>query len=123
MIFHVPNESHQCFSGGSPQVSRGVKIISDEGKLSANIEVKNLDVKQTLDAGIVKLKDDLGQNGIHVDQINVSLSDDYYSQSHQEHFLNQGEQQRNGTGNLVSADIEEPELIRNLGYNTLEYIA
>lgn len=99
-----------------------VKIISEEGKLSANIEVKNLEVKQALDAGIVKLKDNLGQSGIFIEQINVSLSDDYYSRSHQEQYF---DRETNGSGvdsNFVPENIESGESMKTLGYNTLEYI-
>jgi flagellar hook-length control protein FliK len=100
-----------------------VKIISEEGKLSANIEVKNLEVKQALEAGIVKLRDNLSQNGIHLEQINVSLSDDHYSKSHQEQSFGR---KRNGSDNaeiFSSAEMENRESMKTFGYNTLEYIA
>ncbi len=99
-----------------------VKIVSDEGKLSANIEVKNLEVKQAIDAGLVKLKDNLGQNGIHVEQINVSLSDDYYSQGHQERFFDRKQSEASGMELFTPDDIIETESMKTFGYNTLEYI-
>jgi flagellar hook-length control protein FliK len=131
IIDSVVNKVTQSISEGKTEIEINlipenlgkltVKIVSDEGKLSANIQVKNLEVKQALDAGIIKLKDNLNQNGINVEQINVSLSEDY-SKDHQERFFNQTQQQTGSSDTFDLADIEEPELIRKLGYNTLEYI-
>jgi len=98
-----------------------VKIVSEEGKLSANIEVKNIEVKQVIDSGIQKIKENLGQNGIYVDQINVSLSDDNYKQHQQEAFFSY--KHRNNLGsNVQNAEEEHTESMKSFGYNTLEYI-
>jgi len=98
-----------------------VKIVSEEGKLSANIEVKNIEVKQVIDSSIPKIKENLGQNGIYVDQINVSLSDDNYKQHQQEAFFS-NKHRNNLESNIQNAEEEHTESMKTFGYNTLEYI-
>jgi flagellar hook-length control protein FliK len=98
-----------------------IKVTMEEGKLNANIEVKNIDVKQVIETNLVKMRDDLSQNGINLDKINVFLSDSNQFTEKQEKFFQQ--QKSNYNLNQDNFEVDEKiDMIRSMGYNTIEYI-
>jgi hypothetical protein len=101
-----------------------VKILSEEGKLNAKIEIKNPEVKQIIETGLIRLKEELSQSGIKVEQIDVSLFKEDVSRENHERFFNQTKHKFEGDNDSYSlpSDIEDEESMRSLGYNTLEYI-
>ena len=102
-----------------------VKILSEEGKINANIEVKNSEVKQIVEIGLTRLKEELSQNGVKVEQIDVSLfKEDATSKNNHERFFNQPKQNKfsEDINNYSLPDLEDEESMKSLGYNTLEYI-
>jgi flagellar hook-length control protein FliK len=98
-----------------------IKVTMEEGKLSANIEVKNTEVRQIIETNLVKMRDELNQNGINLEKINIFLSDSDHFASKQERFF---EQQKNHDALSTEnpEDEERLDVIKSLGYNTIEYI-
>jgi flagellar hook-length control protein FliK len=101
-----------------------IKVTMEEGKLSANIEVKNPEVKHIIETSIVKMREDLSQNGVNLEKVNIFLSDQDNFNSHQgKYFREDQAQQQSFTAVDNIPETEEPEYVRHLGYNTIEYTA
>jgi flagellar hook-length control protein FliK len=98
-----------------------IKIAIEDGNLRANIEVKYPEIKHIIDTNLIKLRDNLQQNGIHLEQINVSVSDYNQSESNQSKYF-----QHNDQRSFVPEDLtvdEDLNSVRYMGYNTIEFLA
>jgi flagellar hook-length control protein FliK len=98
-----------------------VKVSMEEGNLSANIEVKYPEVKHIIETNLVRLRNDLQQNGVNLEKINVFLSDQRQFEGNQNRYLNTKNQNSNGIQDFKVE--EEFDYVRYLGYNTIEIIA
>lgn len=90
--------------------------------ITTKIEVENEQVKQFIQSNIEQLKANLQSNGIQLNNINISLAD--YSQKQNQKVYN--EKRKNSSRIEKEEPVKEtasPILKKNLGYNTLEFLA
>ncbi|MFZ5947250.1 MAG: flagellar hook-length control protein FliK [Stygiobacter sp.] len=90
--------------------------------ITTKIEVENEQVKQFIQSNIEQLKANLQSSGIQLNNVNISLAD--YSQKQNQKVYN--EKRKNSSRIEKEKPVKEtasPILKKNLGYNTLEFLA
>ena len=116
------------FNGSSPEVritmkpeSLGevvMKVKMDDGKVSAQINVNNVNVKAVLDANVSQLRDTLLSKGIEIQHIDiVADGQSAYGRPSGQNRPKQKSQQR---GALELDPLGQYEPLRTMGYNTIE---
>lgn len=93
-----------------------------DNSITTKIEVENEQVKQFIQSNIEQLKTNLQSSGIQLNNINISLAD--YSQKQNQKVYN--EKRKNSSRIEKEEPVKEtasPILKKNLGYNTLEFLA
>ncbi len=105
-----------------PEELGRVKIIIDnaDNVVSARIEVQSEQAKNIILSSLPQLRDSLKQEGLNTQNLNVYLS------SEEQKGQNGANQKRKNNNNKMTFDTEvqtEEVKIKNLGYNTIEYLA
>jgi len=97
-----------------------MKVKMDDGKVSAQIDVSNVNVKTVLDANVAQLREALLSKGIDVQRIDVVADGQtaFGSSSDQ----NKSKQQSNQQSASGADAVEQYESLRTMGYNTIELI-
>ena len=97
-----------------------MKVKMDDGKVSAQINVNNINVKAVLDANVAQLRETLHSRGIEVQRIDiVADGQTAFESSSGQNKPKQQSQQRGAAG----ADaLGQYESLRTMGYNTIELI-
>ncbi len=93
-----------------------------DNSITTKIEVENEQVKQFIQSNIEQLKTNLQSSGIQLNNVNISLAD--YSQKQNQKVYN--EKRKNSSRIEKEEPVKEtasPILKKNLGYNTLEFLA
>ncbi len=107
----------------TPENLGKVKLTVDlvNNQIQTNIEVENEQVKQFIQTNIDQLKQNLQASGIHVNNLNISLSD--YSQKSTGKMFTQ--KKKTGMQNEKEFKIEDvtEQPLKKMGYNTYEYLA
>ena len=97
-----------------------MKVKMDDGKVSAQIDVNNVNVKAVLDANVSQLRDTLLSKGIEVQRIDIVADGQAaFGSSSGQNKPKQKSQQRGTSG--VDA-LGQYESLRTMGYNTIELI-
>jgi flagellar hook-length control protein FliK len=105
-----------------PEELGRVKITIDntENVVSAKIEVQTEQARALILSNLPRLKESLNQEGLNVHHLNVALGSD------EQRNNNTGNQKKRNSNGQLSTDVEEQAeeyKVRNLGYNTVEYLA
>lgn len=105
-----------------PEELGRVKILieNSDNVVSAKIEVQSEQVKNIIISNLPQLKESLKQEGLNTQNINVYLGSE---EQKGQHSANQKRQ--NGNNKMIYETEENTEevKIKNLGYNTIEYLA
>lgn len=97
-----------------------ISIETLENIVSARIEVQSEQVKNIILSNLPRLRDSLNQEGLNVQNLDVYLGSEEQRNNHN------GNQKNKNNSTKMSFDNEEQveEIkIKNLGYNTIEYLA
>ncbi|MCX7875649.1 MAG: flagellar hook-length control protein FliK [Melioribacteraceae bacterium] len=108
----------------TPENLGKVNLIIDltDNIISTKIEVENEQIKQFIQSNIEQLKNNLQSNGIVLSNINISLAD--YSQKQNQKVYNEKKKFNSKLDKEESVEeTNTPKLKKNLGYNTLEFLA
>jgi flagellar hook-length control protein FliK len=90
-----------------------LRVSSDNGKISAEFNVRTTDAHQYLQSSIPELKQTLQSNGVTLSNLSVNLSGGE-SQTRQQQYPTRKNSQK------FSMDTDPIEAARNFGYNTME---
>jgi flagellar hook-length control protein FliK len=91
--------------------------------VKTNIEVENAAAKQMLEANIKELNVNLNQSGTQFGGVNITLANS--DNKNAKHFNNKKKNSSNPNGNDDNEKVEKNETgkAKDLGYNTVEYLA
>lgn len=92
-----------------------LRVSSDNGKVSAEFNVKTTDVRTYLESSIPQMKQVLESNGVSLSQLSVTLSGGE-SQTKQRQYNTRKNSQKFSTETIS----EPTDSVRNFGYNTME---
>jgi flagellar hook-length control protein FliK len=103
-----------------------LKVSNVDGKLSAEINVKNADTHAYLEASIPQMKETLQSNGISLSHLSVNLSSgdtqtkqhNYQPKKHQ--FFRPGSGTIETISDYNELSLGNGNVVRNFGYNTIE---
>jgi len=96
-----------------------LKITMQEGELTARMDVSVPAVKAALDAQLPQLREALASQGIEIRRFDV-VADGQGNAQHEQRRFHHHQQQ---TGRHTDVDVTEMyAAMRDLGYNTVEYI-
>jgi flagellar hook-length control protein FliK len=98
-----------------------IRVAMEDGRIAAQLNVKEPAVKAALEAQIPQLRETLSSHGIEVNRLEIVLD------SGEMQFSNSDEgkafQHRPRSKRATDVDaVEEFETVKSLGYNTIEYI-
>ncbi|HTY09849.1 MAG TPA: flagellar hook-length control protein FliK [Bacteroidota bacterium] len=97
-----------------------MKVKMDDGKVSAQIDVSNANVKAVLDTNVAQLRDTLLSKGIDVHRIDVVADGQTaFGGSSEESKSKRQANEKNASG---ANAVEQYESLRTMGYNTIELI-
>ncbi|MDQ7817309.1 MAG: flagellar hook-length control protein FliK [Melioribacteraceae bacterium] len=118
----LSNEKQSVTFQLTPKNLGTVKLIVDyvDNQLSANIEVENEQVKQTVQSNLDQLRNTLQNNGIQLSNINVSLSNGEPKAQKQ---FSQKRKNFGGSSELKVGQKNDLSGKKKMGYNTYEYLA
>lgn len=85
-----------------------LSVVAKEGHITAQFVTENEMARQALEGQIQQLRETLGQQGLKVDEVEVTVSNFDFAQSNQANAEEQKQQQRNGHNKRV---------VRNLNLN------
>jgi flagellar hook-length control protein FliK len=92
-----------------------LRVASDNGKLSAEFNVKTSDAQAYLETSIPQMKQMLQSNGISLSHLSVSLSGGDSQTKHQ-----QSPAKKNSQRFLMEMESDPADTVRTFGYNTME---
>ncbi len=122
LVLHLNTSSSEVRITMKPESLGEVvmKVKMEEGKVSAQIDVSNTNVKAVLEANVSQLRDMLLSRGIEVQRIDIVADGQAaFGSSSGQNKSKQGSQQRETTGVDPLAQYDS---LRSLGYNTMELI-
>ncbi|MFN3694298.1 MAG: flagellar hook-length control protein FliK, partial [Ignavibacterium sp.] len=120
-IVSYSKQSHSVEIKLSPEELGSIKILLDtnDNNVSAKIEVGNEHTKAIVVNNLSQLKESLNQQGINLNNVNVTVS------SEEQRNPEQTKQKSKKKSQNVNSEVEiteEKKTVRNLGYNTYEYL-
>ena len=95
-----------------------VRVQVEEGKVTAKMDVQQVQVKNTIEANMPQLREALTSRGLTMESIEISTAQNGLADgTSKQHQNKQGKKYNNGF-DLVE---EEMEVVKMYGYNTVEY--
>lgn len=121
-IVNYSKQNHSVEIKLSPKELGSIKIFLDtnDNNVSAKIEVGNEQTKAIVVNNLPQLKETLSQQGINLNNVNVTVSSEEQKNPEQTKQKNKKKTQDNNPKVEIA---EERKAVRNLGYNTYEYLA
>lgn len=100
-----------------------ISLETIDNSVKANIEVESNAVKHIVEANIKQLHTSLNQSGIQLGGINISLANS--NDKNAKYFADKkkGSNSSSTEESNEANEVEEIERTKNLGYNTVEYVA
>jgi len=99
-----------------------IRVGLEEGKMTARIDVQNVEVKHIVEANMPRLHEVLQQNGITLDSVAVSVNT---GSSFAEKRNDAPKKKTNGSSTALDDGFEPLSAAgdsKHYGYNTVEYI-
>ena len=121
-IVSYSKQSHSVEIKLSPEELGSIKILLDtnDNNVSAKIEVGNEHTRAIVVNNLSQLKESLNQQGINLNNVNVTVSsEDQRNPEQSKQKIKKKSQSDNSKVEIT----EEKKTVRNLGYNTYEYLA
>ncbi|AFH50240.1 Hypothetical protein IALB_2537 [Ignavibacterium album JCM 16511] len=120
-IVNYSKQNHSVEIKLSPKELGSIKILLDtnDNNVSAKIEVGNEQTKAVVVNNLPQLKETLSQQGVNLNNVNVTVSSEEQRNPEQTKQKNKKKSQDN---NPKVEFTEEKKTVRNLGYNTYEYL-
>ncbi|MFN3872127.1 MAG: flagellar hook-length control protein FliK [Ignavibacterium sp.] len=121
-IVSYSKQSHSVEIKLSPKELGSIKILLDtnDNNVSAKIEVGNEHTRAIVVNNLSQLKESLNQQGINLNNVNVTVSSEEQRNPEQ---TKQKSKKKSQNDNSKVEITEEKKTVRNLGYNTYEYLA
>lgn len=121
-IVNYSKQDHSVEIKLAPEELGRIKILIDtnDNNVSAKIEVGNEQAKAIVVNNLPQLKETLSQQGVNLNSVNVTVSSEEQKNPEQTRQKSRKKSQENHS-RIESA--EEKKTVRNLGYNTYEYLA
>lgn len=121
-IVNYSKQNHSVEIKLAPEELGKIKILLDtnDNNVSAKIEVGNEQTKSIVVNNLPQLKETLSQQGVNLNYINVTVSSE--EQKNSGHTKNKDRKKSQESHSKVEI-AEEKRTIRNLGYNTYEFLA
>lgn len=106
----------------APEELGKIKILlnTNDNNVSAKIEVNSEQTKVIVVNNLPQLKDTLTQQGVNLNNVNVTVTSEEHKGSEQ---TKQKSKRRSQGDNTKIENADEKITVRNLGYNTYEYLA
>ncbi len=96
-----------------------VRVQVEEGKVTAKLDVQQVQVKNTIEANIPQLREALTSRGLTMERIEISTAQNGLADGTAKNHQNK---QGKRSGNLFDlAEEEEQDVVKLYGYNTVEY--
>ena len=101
------------------EIELSIEVVKDI--VNARIEVENDAVRQVVNSGVDQLKQSLVQQGFQTSSINISLAT---PEDKNQKFTRNTNKKKHSAGKEVDngSEINE-DTIKNMGYNTYDYVA
>ncbi|MCX8105252.1 MAG: flagellar hook-length control protein FliK, partial [Ignavibacterium album] len=121
-IVSYSKQNHSVEIKLAPEELGRIKILIDtnDNNVSAKIEVGNEQTKAIVVNNLPQLKESLSQQGVNLNNVNVSVTSEEQKNSEQTKQKSRKKSQEHHSG---VERAEEKKTVRNLGYNTYEYLA
>ncbi|MEJ5261746.1 MAG: flagellar hook-length control protein FliK, partial [Ignavibacterium sp.] len=121
-IVNYSKQNHSVEIKLSPEDLGKIKILLDtnDNNVSAKIEVNSEQTKVIVVNNLPQLKETLSQQGVNLNNVNVTVTAEEHKGSEQTKQKSKRKSQESGS---KIENTEEKRTVRNLGYNTYEYLA
>lgn len=121
-IVNYSKQDHSVEIKLAPEELGRIKILIDtnDNNVSAKIEVGSEQTKAIVVNNLPQLKETLSQQGVNLNNVNVTVSSE--EQKNSEQTKQKGRKKSQENHSRVETT-EEKKTVRNLGYNTYEYLA
>lgn len=121
-IVSYSKQNHSVEIKLAPEELGRIKILIDtnDNNVNAKIEVGNEQTKAIVVNNLPQLKETLSQQGVNLNNVNVSVTSEEQKNSEQTKQKSRKKSQEHHSG---VERAEEKKTVRNLGYNTYEYLA
>lgn len=120
-IVNYSKQNHSVEIKLSPKELGSIKILLDtnDNNVSAKIEVGNEQTKSILVNNLPQLRETMSQQGVNLNNVNVTVSSEEQRNPEQTKPKSKKKTQVNNPKVEIA---EEKKTVRNLGYNTYEYL-
>lgn len=121
-IVNYSKQNHSVEIKLSPEDLGKIKILLDtnDNNVSAKIEVNSEQTKVIVVNNLPQLKETLSQQGVNLNNVNVTVTSEEHKSSEQTKQKSKRKTQESGS---KIENTDEKRTVRNLGYNTYEYLA
>lgn len=121
-IINYSKQSHSVEIKIKPEELGSIKVLLDtnDNNVTAKIEVGNEQTKAIVVNNLPQLKETLSQQGVNLHNVNVTVSSEEQRNSEQAKQKSKKKSQNSNPKIDITA---EKKTVRNLGYNTYEYLA
>jgi flagellar hook-length control protein FliK len=97
-----------------------MKVKMEEGKMSAQIDVTQVNVKAALEANLPQLREALATRGIEVHRIEILAAGD--AAARESRSQQEGKSKSNGKRRVTDAEAAQYQNAKWLGYNTMDFV-
>lgn len=120
-IVNYSKQNHSVEIKLSPKELGSIKILLDtnDNNVSAKIEVGNEQTKSIVVNNLPQLRETMSQQGVNLNIVNVTVSSEEQRNPEQ---TKQKSKKKSQVNNPKVEIAEEKKTVRNLGYNTYEYL-
>ncbi|BDQ02856.1 flagellar hook-length control protein FliK [Ignavibacterium sp.] len=120
-IVNYSKQNHSVEIKLSPKELGSIKILLDtnDNNVSAKIEVGNEQTKSIVVNNLPQLRETMSQQGVNLNNVNVTVSSEEQRNPEQ---TKQKSKKKSQVDNPKVEIAEEKKTVRNLGYNTYEYL-
>lgn len=121
-IVNYTKQNHSVEIKLSPEDLGKIKVLLDanDNNVSAKIEVNSEQTKVIVVNNLPQLKETLSQQGVNLNNVNVTVTSEEHKSSEQTKQKSKRKSQESGS---KIENTDEKRTVRNLGYNTYEYLA
>jgi len=92
-----------------------LRVVSQDGKISADFNVRTQDARAYLDASVPQMRQVLQSNGVTVSNVTVNLSSNQSNGKYQQNY-----QKKAQVKAFMGTETGSEESVRSFGYNTME---